>query len=54
MAKLDDIVLVVDGEFTTLHKVGFPLPALASMQEAGFNLRDACWDVKKSLSRFFS
>ena len=45
-------VLVVEGEFTALHKLGFPLPALATMQEAGFSLRDACWDVKKSLSGF--
>ena len=42
-------VLVVEGEFTALHKLGFPLPALPTMQEAGFSLRDACWDVKKSL-----
>ena len=46
-------VLVVDGEFTTLHKLGFPLPVLATVQEAGFNLRDACWDVKKPLSHWF-
>ena len=44
---------VIDGKLLRCTiKLGFPLPALASMQEAGFNLRDACWDVKKSLSGF--
>ena len=42
-------VVVVDGDYSALRKFGFPLPALASMQEAGVHLRDACWDIKKSL-----
>lgn len=46
------LVKVVKGEFTTLHKFGFPLSALATMQEAGFSLRGMCLDVKKSLSGF--
>ena len=42
-------VVVADGDYLALRKFGFPLPALASMQEAGVHLRDACWDIKKSL-----
>ena len=41
-------VLVVDGEFVALHKLGFPLPALATMQEAGALLTDASWNLRKS------
>ena len=50
MAPSDSVisVLVVDGEFAALHKFGFPLPALATMQEAGARLTDASWNVRKS------
>ena len=41
-------VLVVDGQLGALHKLGFPLPALASIQEAGALLSEACWNVRKS------
>ena len=41
-------VLVVDGQLGDLHKLVFPLPALASMQEAGALLSEACWNVRKS------
>ena len=41
-------VLVVEGNYSALHKLGFPLPTLAAMQEAGVQLRQACWDVKQS------
>ena len=41
-------LLVVDGVLGALHKLSFPLPALASMQEAGSLLSDACWNVRKS------
>ena len=41
-------VVVVEGEFSALHRFGFPLPALATMQDAGVQLRDASWDIRKS------
>ena len=41
-------VLVVDGTLGALHRLGFPLPALASMQEAGVQLSRASWNVRKS------
>ena len=43
-------VLVVDGNYFALCALGFPLPALAAMQEAGVQLGQACWDVKQSTS----
>ena len=43
-------VLVVDGNYSALRALGFPLPALAAMQEAGVQLDQACWDVKQSTS----
>ena len=43
-------VLVVDGNYSALRALGFPLPALAAMQEAGVQLGQACWDVKQSTS----
>ena len=43
-------VLVVDGQLGALHKLGFPLPALASMQEANALLSEASWNVRKSLA----
>ena len=43
-------VLVVDGQLGALHKLGFPLPALASMQEGGALLSEASWNVRKSLA----
>ena len=43
-------VLAVDGNYSTLRELGFPLPALAAMQEAGVQLGQACWDVKQSTS----
>ena len=42
-------VVVVDGNYSALKKLEFPFPALASMQEGGFHLKEACWDIKKSL-----
>ena len=42
-------VLVVEGNYSALHKLGFHLPALAAMQEGGVQLRQACcMDVKQS------
>ena len=41
-------VLVVDGDYSALRGLGFPLPALATMQEVGVTLSDACWDVSTS------
>ena len=41
-------VLVVDGTLGALHRLGFPLPALASMQEAGVQLTRASWNVRKT------
>ena len=43
-------VLVADGNYSALRELGFPLPALAAMQEAGVQLGQACWDVKQSTS----
>ena len=43
-------VLVVDWNYSALRALGFPLPALAAMQEAGVQLGQACWDVKQSTS----
>ena len=39
-------VLVVDGNYSAIHALGFPLPAFAAMQEAGVELGQACWGVK--------
>ena len=41
-------VFVLEGVFSSLHRLGFPLPALATMQEAGAHLKDASWNVRKS------
>ena len=35
-------VAVIDGVYSALSQLGFPLPALLSMQEAGYSLCDAC------------
>ena len=43
-------VFVVDGNYSALRELGFPLPALAAMQGAGVQLGHACWDVKQSNS----
>ena len=43
-------VLVVDGNYSAHRALGFPLPALAAMQEAGVQLGQACWDMKQSTS----
>ena len=40
-------VLVVDGNYSALHELGFPL---AAMQVAGVQLGQACWDLKQSTS----
>ena len=45
MAARGISVVVVDGDFLELVKFGFPPVGL---QQAGFNLRSACWDVRKS------
>ena len=39
-------------DYSALCGLGFPLPALATMQEVGVTLSDACWDVRKSLTGF--
>ena len=39
-------------DYSALRGLGFPLPALATMQEIGVTLSDACWDVRKSLTGF--
>ena len=41
-------MVVVEGEFSILHRLGFPFPALATMQRAGLQLRDTSWDIRKS------
>ena len=41
-------VLVVDGTYHAFSQLGFPIPALAAIQEAGLQIRGACWDVKRS------
>ena len=47
-------VVVVDGVLGTLHRLGFPLTALVSMQEAGAQLTEASWNVPlASLSHYF-
>ena len=43
-------VLVVDGSYSGLHELGFPLPALATMQAVGVQLGQACWDIGRSES----
>ena len=43
-------MVVVEGELSALHSMGFPLPVLATLQEAKSHLQDACWDLKKSNS----
>ena len=50
MTRGKTVVLVVDGNNSALRALGFPLPALAAMQEAGVQLGQACWDVKQSTS----
>ena len=45
-------VVVVDGSYSALNKLGFPISALACMQDAGLLLETACWDIKKSCSGF--
>ena len=42
--------VVVEGIFSCLGGLGFPLPALAAMQWAGAQISAACWDVRKSMS----
>ena len=49
MAPTSNIsVLVLEGNYSVLHGLGFPISALAAMQEAGVHIREACWDVKQS------
>ena len=45
-------VVVVEGEFSALHRLGFPFPALATMQHAGLQLRDASWDIRSHALAF--
>ena len=52
MAATGTASFVVEGDYSALLKLDFPLPALVSMQDAGFNLRGACWDMRKSLTGF--
>ena len=43
-------VVVVEGELSALHSMEFPLPVLATLQEAKLHLQDACcMGFKKSL-----
>ena len=58
MQKSSISVVVVKGEFLALYRLGFPFPALATMQDVGLQLCDASWDVRKSatglsVSKFF-
>ena len=48
------LVLVVDGSYSALNKLGFPIrfSTLAYLQDAGLLLETACWDIKKSCSGF--
>ena len=48
MAEKKVSVVVVEGEFLELYKLGIPLPAAVSLQEAGLHLRDASWNLRKS------
>ena len=50
VAAMTISVVVVEGELSALHSMGFPLPVLATLQEAKLHLQDACWDLKKSNS----
>ena len=43
-------VIVVDGALEALHRLGFPLSALVSMQEAGAQLTEASWTVRSTAS----
>ena len=43
-------VIVVDGALEALHRLGFPLSALVSMQEAGAQLTEASWNVRSTAS----
>ena len=38
------IAVLVDGNYSALRVLSFPLPALAAMQEAGVQIGQACWD----------
>ena len=48
MADKKVSVVVVEGEFFELYKLGIPLPAAVSLQETGLHLRDASWNLRKS------
>ena len=48
MADKKVSVVVVEGEFFELYKLGIPLLAAVSLQETGFHLRDASWNLRKS------
>ena len=41
-------VVVVEGSLAALYRLGFPLPALASMQEAGVQLTEASWNIRRT------
>lgn len=38
------IAVLVDGNYSALRALSFPLPALAAMQEAGVQIGQGCWD----------
>ena len=42
-SEISRSVLFVDGSLQALHRLGFPLPSLASMQAAGALLRPRCF-----------
>ena len=49
MASTSSIsVFVLEGNYSVLRGLGFPISALAAMQEAGALIGKACWDVKQS------
>ena len=43
-------VIVVDGVLENLHRLGFPLSALVSMQAVGAKLSEASWNVRQTAS----
>lgn len=45
-------VIVVDEIIGALHRLGFPLPALASMQETRVKLSEISWNVRSTATGF--
>ena len=38
----------MEGSLAAQHRLGFPLPALASMKEAGVQLTEASWNIRRT------